>query len=166
MDVEQLAFDDGKFDKAVLMYALSGFPDPVKAMAEVQRVCKPGATLVLVNQFRSARTVARLGDILLAPIYRLLRYRSDLDVDQFLQDASLELLEQKPANLFRLFDGTRIVAVVAPWRRHERRSNRSLTCNRLKYRRYKVRPEQSGSLCSAPPESQSTRPWIRDGRLK
>ncbi|MGD2171186.1 MAG: methyltransferase domain-containing protein [Gammaproteobacteria bacterium] len=100
MDVERLAFADARFDKAVVMYALSGFPEPVRAMAEIQRVCKPGATLVLVNRFRSSRPVTRLADILLAPIFRLLSYRADLDIEAFLQASNLQLLDRKPANLF------------------------------------------------------------------
>ena len=100
MDVEHMAFAEASFDKAVVMYALSGFPEPLNAMAEVQRVCKPGATLVIVNHFFSARPVSRFFDVLLAPLYRLLRYRANLDSDLFLQQAKLELLERKPANLF------------------------------------------------------------------
>lgn len=100
MDVEQMNFDDNSFDKAVIMYAVSGFPDPVRAMAEVRRVCKPGATLVIANHFRSTTALARFFDILLAPLYRLLRYRADLDALSFAQDAELDVVARKPANLF------------------------------------------------------------------
>lgn len=100
MDVEHLDFAEASFDQAVVMYALAGFPDPVRAIAEVQRVCKPGATLVIVNHFLSRRPLSRLFDILLMPIYRIIRYRVDLDIDALLADADLELLERKPANLF------------------------------------------------------------------
>jgi hypothetical protein len=44
--------------------------------------------------------LSRFFDLLLAPLYRLLRYRGNLDIDTFLQQANLELLESKPANLF------------------------------------------------------------------
>ena len=100
MDARHMSFVDASFDKAVVMYAVCGFSNPVGAMAEVQRVCKPGATVVIVNHFLSARPLSRFFDVLLAPLYRLLRYRADLDIDTFLEGANLELLERKPANLF------------------------------------------------------------------
>jgi phosphatidylethanolamine/phosphatidyl-N-methylethanolamine N-methyltransferase len=100
MNVDHMSFVDASFDKAVVMYALSGFPDPLRAIREVQRVCKPGATLVIVNHFFSARPLSRFFDVLLAPLYRLLRYRGNLDIDSLLQQANLELLDSKPANLF------------------------------------------------------------------
>jgi len=100
MDAGQMGFFDESFDKAVVMYAVSGFPNPAETMAEVQRVCKPGATLVIVNRFASTGPVARFFDILLAPLFRLLRYRLDLDIDTFLREANLDLLDRKPANLF------------------------------------------------------------------
>ena len=100
MDGRHMSFADASFDKAIVMYAVCGFSNPVDVMAEVQRVCKPGATLVIVNHFLSARPLSRVFDMLLAPHYRLLRYRADLDADTFLQEANLELLERRPANLF------------------------------------------------------------------
>ena len=42
----------------------------------------------------------RIFDIALAPLYRLLRYRADLDALSFAQDAELDVLAKKPANLF------------------------------------------------------------------
>ena len=100
MDVERLSFRDGSFDKAVMMYTVSGFPDPALAMAEVQRVCKPGATLVIANHFLSERPLMRVFDILLAPLFRLLRYRADLAADAFIAASGLEVLDREPANLF------------------------------------------------------------------
>lgn len=100
MDVERMSFRNACFDKAVMMYSVSGFPDPARALAEVQRVCKPGATLVIANHFLSQGPLMRAIDILLAPIYRLLRYRADLDIHTFAQAANLEVLERRPANLF------------------------------------------------------------------
>ncbi len=100
MDVEQMSFADNSFDKAVLMYAVSGFPDPAGAIKAIQRVCKPGATVIVVNRFASRHPLARCIDMLLNPLFKLLEYRGDLNADKFLEESNLELLERKPCNLF------------------------------------------------------------------
>ena len=100
MDVENLSFVDASFDKAVVMYAVSGFPRPAIAMREIKRVCKAGATIVVVNRFLSRKPLMRFFDILLAPLYRLLRYRADVDADELLAASDLELIDATPANLF------------------------------------------------------------------
>src|SRR5262245_57994469 len=73
MDAENMAFPDASFDKAVVLFAMAGLPDPVRAMKEIERVCVPGATIVIANHFLSQRPLLRLCDQLLAPIYRVLR---------------------------------------------------------------------------------------------
>lgn len=100
MDAERMAFADASFDKAIVLYAMAGLPDPVRAMKEIERVCRPGARIVIVNHFRSPRPLFRLCDSLLSPIYRLLRYRDDLDLDDFVAAAGLEVTEVQPCNLF------------------------------------------------------------------
>jgi phosphatidylethanolamine/phosphatidyl-N-methylethanolamine N-methyltransferase len=72
----------------------------VRAFREIERVCRPGATIVIANHFRSQRRLLRLCDRLLSPIYRLLRYRDDLDLDAFVAAAGLDVIEARPANLF------------------------------------------------------------------
>jgi len=100
MDAERMAFADASFDKAIVLYAMAGLPDPVRAMKEIERVCRPGARIVIVNHFRSQRPLLRLCDRLLSPIYRLLRYRDDLDLEAFVAAAGLEIADARPANLF------------------------------------------------------------------
>jgi len=100
MDAERMAFADASFDKAVVLFAMAGLPDPVRAMKEIERVCLPGATIVVANHFLSRRPVLRLCDELLSPIYRLLRYRADLDMQSFVTAAELDVTEARPANLF------------------------------------------------------------------
>jgi phosphatidylethanolamine/phosphatidyl-N-methylethanolamine N-methyltransferase len=97
MNAEHLEFEDASFDKAVVLYAIAGLPDPVSALRELRRVCRPGATLVIVNRF-SGRW--RLFDVLLAPLYRLLSYRVDLDGEALVAAAGLTLLRKRSVNLF------------------------------------------------------------------
>lgn len=100
MDAATMAFADASFDKAVVLYAMAGLPDPVRAMNEIERVCKPGATIAIVNHFLSHRPASRVCDALLSPLYRLLRYRADLDMHEFIAQARLKVIEVLPANLF------------------------------------------------------------------
>lgn len=100
MDALRLAFADGSFDKAAVLFTICGLPSPAAAMREVVRVCRPGATIVVVNRFRAQRGITRFFDAALAPIYRLLRYRADLDLTEFVSAAQLTVVRTHPANLF------------------------------------------------------------------
>jgi phosphatidylethanolamine/phosphatidyl-N-methylethanolamine N-methyltransferase len=100
MDAGRLAFADGSFDKVTLMFALSGLPDPVRAVSEMQRVCRPGGTIVIVQHFRTASFLMRACEILLQPTYRLMRYRADMDLERFLAAAKLDVVETRRTNLF------------------------------------------------------------------
>ncbi|KAK7198993.1 Methyltransferase domain/ubiE/COQ5 methyltransferase family [Novymonas esmeraldas] len=46
---EQLPFPDNSFDTVVDMFGLCSFDDPVRALRELSRVCKPGGKLLLIE---------------------------------------------------------------------------------------------------------------------
>nr|CAJ2470224.1 unnamed protein product [Leishmania braziliensis] len=46
---EQLPFPDNSFDAVVDMFGLCSFDDPVRALRELSRVCKPGGKLLLIE---------------------------------------------------------------------------------------------------------------------
>ncbi|HUJ87123.1 MAG TPA: methyltransferase domain-containing protein [Burkholderiales bacterium] len=100
MDAGRLAFADASFDKVALMFALSGLPDPLRAVREMRRVCRPGGTIVIVQHFRSASVLLRACELLLAPTYRVMRYRADMDLVRFLAAAMLDVVETRRTNLF------------------------------------------------------------------
>jgi phosphatidylethanolamine/phosphatidyl-N-methylethanolamine N-methyltransferase len=99
MNAERLAFADGSFDKAAVLFGVAGLPDPVLALRELRRVCRPGAGIVLVNRFRSDEPLARVLDLALSPVYRLLRYRVDLDGAELVRQSGLEVISATPVNL-------------------------------------------------------------------
>lgn len=100
MDAGQLEFDDESFDKVVAMYVMSVVPDPVQVIHEVRRVCKPAGEIFIVNHFHSRLPLIRHLERLMSPLSRLAGFRPDMDLNEFIRDAQLDVLERSRANLF------------------------------------------------------------------
>lgn len=61
MDVQKLEFADNTFDTVVASFVFCSVPDPVGGLTEVERVCKPGGQVLLLEHVLSAnRVLARL----------------------------------------------------------------------------------------------------------
>jgi phosphatidylethanolamine/phosphatidyl-N-methylethanolamine N-methyltransferase len=99
MDAEAMRFEDRSFDKVVAMYVASVVPNPVRLVAEMRRVCRPGGEIVIVNHFRSKHPFLRFVEDALAPLSRLAGFRPDFDLEEFLDSTHLNVVDMKPANL-------------------------------------------------------------------
>ncbi|WP_349357876.1 class I SAM-dependent methyltransferase [Stappia sp.] len=55
MDAADMRFEDGQFDLATVMYVMTVVPDPAQVMAELERVVRPGGTVIIVNHFARER---------------------------------------------------------------------------------------------------------------
>ena len=55
MAAEDLSFPDNSFDTAVVTFTTCTFPDPVKVLCEMARVCKPNGKMLLLEHGRSNR---------------------------------------------------------------------------------------------------------------
>lgn len=53
MDAEHLEFRDGSFDTVVSTLSTCTFPDPVKALQEMKRVCRPNGLILLMEHGHS-----------------------------------------------------------------------------------------------------------------
>jgi ubiquinone/menaquinone biosynthesis C-methylase UbiE len=54
MDAEQLEFPDGSFDTVVSTLSTCTFPNPVKALQEMKRVCRPDGRILLLEHGHSS----------------------------------------------------------------------------------------------------------------
>lgn len=70
MDATQLAFQDGAFDTVVGSFVLMVAPDPLKALAEIRRVCRPGGKLLVLEFTRSVNPVIAFLQNTLTPLTR------------------------------------------------------------------------------------------------
>ena len=72
MDAQDLAFDVDSFDTVISTLSTCTFPDPVAALREMERVCKPDGRILLVEHGRS--------DV--GPIARFQDWRADSHYEQ------------------------------------------------------------------------------------
>ena len=57
MDVQNLRFPDNTFNTVVASFVFCSVPDPVRGLIEVERVCKPGGKVVLLEHVLSANHI-------------------------------------------------------------------------------------------------------------
>lgn len=100
MDAEHMNFADGEFDHVVAMYVLSVAPYPERVVEEMRRVCKPGGDLFIVNHFRHHNPLIGGAEKMLAPLSRLVGFRPDFGLDEFVEQTDLQVLDTHPVNLF------------------------------------------------------------------
>lgn len=53
MDAQALEFPDDSFDTVISSFSTCTFPDPITALEEMQRVCKPSGQILLLEHSRS-----------------------------------------------------------------------------------------------------------------
>lgn len=105
MDAQALAFADASFDTVVAMHVVTVAPEPELVMAELERVCRPGGEVILVNHF-SAETGPRAAiEQAMAPFADRLGWRPEFPLETVLGRPGLELIDRKPlppAGLFTM----------------------------------------------------------------
>jgi phosphatidylethanolamine/phosphatidyl-N-methylethanolamine N-methyltransferase len=57
MDVENLEFEDNTFDTIVATFVFCSVPNPIRGLAELERVCKSGGKVVLLDHVLSANHI-------------------------------------------------------------------------------------------------------------
>lgn len=99
MDAQQMSFPDNSFDKVVAMYVASVVPDPKQMMKEIQRVVKPGGTIIFLNHFKNRNPVIRNIETMLQPLGKYLGWSPDFPLDTFLEQTGFRPTTAIPVNL-------------------------------------------------------------------
>ncbi len=76
MDALNLKFADNTFDYVMAFHVVSVVPDANRLMSEVLRVSKPGATITVINHFRSRHRLLAAIDNFIEPIWRRLGWHT------------------------------------------------------------------------------------------
>lgn len=107
MDALDLKFEDNSFDYVMAFHVVSVVPDAAKLMREIERVSKPGATVAIINHFRSRNRLLAALDAMTEPITRKLGWHT-LALEDVLQGISFKVqqLYKRSANsLFTIVIG-------------------------------------------------------------
>lgn len=103
-DVEELPFPDRSFDCAVGSFVFCSVPEPVRGLAELARVVRPGGEIRLLEHVLSANRIAAAFERALTPVTRaLFGYNLDRPTPRNAQRAGLELLEDRSLALGDVF---------------------------------------------------------------
>ncbi|MCH8030118.1 MAG: methyltransferase domain-containing protein [Candidatus Dadabacteria bacterium] len=105
MDAERLEFEDESFDTVLTTLSLCTIPDPVKALAEMKRVLRPGGRILLFEHVVSGNTFLHILQDIFTPLSRRkLGCNLNRDTVGNLAKAGLivESTESRGAGIFRL----------------------------------------------------------------
>ncbi|MFO1090470.1 MAG: methyltransferase domain-containing protein [Hyphomicrobiales bacterium] len=110
MDAGNMRFPDNSFDVVTAMFVLPVVPDPGRVMAELERVCKPGGEVIVVNHFSEDGGMRGLLEKALAPAASSLGWRSEFPQEAVMVRKALKLEEVKripPVGMITLLRFTR-----------------------------------------------------------
>jgi len=108
MDAEATDFADGEFDIAVAMFVASVVPNPLRLMAEMRRVVRPGGHLLFVNHFAAERGLRWWFERTIAPASRALGWHPDFKFAALFTPDELRMSERQPMPPFGLFTLVRL----------------------------------------------------------
>jgi len=109
MDAGALEFADDTFDTVVAMYVMTVVPDPETVMAELERVCKPGGEVIIVNHFSQDHGLRGMIERALTPLAAALGWRPEFPVETIMGQDRLTLVRRERMQPLGLFTMLRFV---------------------------------------------------------
>lgn len=109
---ESLPFDNNTFDTVVATLVFCTIPDPIKALAEIQRVSKPGAVLLFFEHVRMEPFLLSKSQDILNPLWEKLCDGCQLNRETLtlIKDSGIEVTKVKAyyAKLFLYIEGLNV----------------------------------------------------------
>ena len=103
MSALNLEFPANAFDYVTAFHVVSVVPDPARMLHEMQRVCKPGGTVVVINHFRApGRALGGLA-AMLDPLTRRLGWSSRLRLSDAFNGVPLRIEKKYKTSPLSLF---------------------------------------------------------------
>lgn len=99
MDAEHMEFPNDHFDRVAAMYVVSVVENPKDLVAEIKRVCKPGGDLFILNHFTHKNGLISSIEKMLSPLAKLLGFRPNFPLEDFISSGNLNVLETMPVNM-------------------------------------------------------------------
>ena len=110
-DAEALPFPDATFDTVAISLALCTIPDPVRALLEIARVCRPHGRIVMLEHVRStARPLAAMQRVLSPLNERAIGCHLDRDTFGLARSLGFSIDETQS----RLFNSVQLVVARPP----------------------------------------------------
>lgn len=96
MDGEHLAFTDDCFDYVVTTFVLCSIPDPVAALKEMKRVCKPDGMVINIEHMKSKHAILSMIEEIFNPLtYRLTGVNINRRTVENIKIAGLNLISEQ-----------------------------------------------------------------------
>jgi phosphatidylethanolamine/phosphatidyl-N-methylethanolamine N-methyltransferase len=90
MDAADLRFPDDSFDIVYAPYLIPVVPDPVRVLTEMQRVCKPGGRILVLNHFKSTHPILSRLEQWVSPFTMRIGFKADVDMAPLFEQAGLD----------------------------------------------------------------------------
>ena len=104
MDAEKLTFADNSFDYVITTFVLCSIPDPVVALREMRRVCKPDGLVINLEHMRSSNRILTFLENILNPIsVFFMGVNLNRMTVENIRKAGLEVMEEKHLALKDVF---------------------------------------------------------------
>jgi len=103
MDAADLRFADDSFDIVYAPYVISVVPDPLAVVREMQRVCRPGGKIIILNHFLSPNRLLAWLERAISPFTIHIGFKSDLDLPALIAQAELKPVSIEKINFPRIW---------------------------------------------------------------